>query len=73
MPEKHNELAQKVVAAFKESLHDEARGCISEGEFAKLSLMIAEALVTEKREIAELFETMARNLKAEAIPPDISM
>ena len=73
MPEKQNELAQKVVVAFKESLNEEARRSISEGEYVKLSLMIAEALATEKREIANLLEAMARNLKAEAIPQDISM
>ena len=67
------DLADKVIAAFKLELNEDALKCITDDQFEKLSLMIQEALSDEKRDIAEMVEELVRKLKADSEVPDISM
>ena len=67
------ELAEKVVTAFKSELNADALNYITENQFEKLSLMIQEALSEEKRDIAEMVGDLVRKLKSDSKIPDISM
>ena len=73
MSDRNKELADKVVNTFRESLNDKALAVITDAEFGALTVMIQEALLTQKREIAELIEDMVKKLKADAAAPDISL
>jgi hypothetical protein len=67
------ERADQVVEAFKASLNNDALFCITEAEFENLSLIVQDALASEKREIAESVEAIVRKLKSESKIPDISI
>ena len=73
MSDRNKELADKVVTAFKSSLSEKALAAITNAEFDALTIMVQEALSTEKREIAELIEGMVKKLKADASITDISL
>ncbi|WP_455208343.1 hypothetical protein [Kaarinaea lacus] len=73
MSDRNKQLADKVVTAFKSSLSEKALAAITSAEFDALTIMVQEALATEKREIAELIEGMVKKLKSDASMTDISL
>ena len=70
---RNRELAEKVVSNFQALVSDEVRSVLSKSDLDNLTGMIEEALAVEKREIAELIETMVLKLKSEATTKDISL
>ena len=64
MSNQNEQLAQKVVEAFKENISAEAREHISDGEFNELALIVQEALSLEMTEAVEMVDELERRLKA---------
>lgn len=64
MSNQNEQLAQKVVEAFKANISAEARGHISDGEFDELALIVQEALSLEMTEAVEMVDELERRLKA---------
>ncbi|MBU2572145.1 MAG: hypothetical protein KJ725_19380 [Gammaproteobacteria bacterium] len=63
----HNEqLAQKVVEAFKQHISAEARAHITEMEYQELSQIVQEALSLEMAEAVEMVDELERRLKQRA-------
>lgn len=63
----HNEqLAQKVVEAFKQHISAEARALITEMEYQELSQIVQEALSLEMAEAVEMVDELERRLKQRA-------
>jgi hypothetical protein len=73
MSNRNRELAAKVVKNFQATIGSEARNALTDADLDSLTGMIEEALAVEKREIAELIESMVLKLKAEATIKDISL
>jgi len=73
MTNRNRELAEKVAKNFRMSVGEEARSALTDNDLDNLTGMIEEALAVEKREIAELIETMVLKLKSEATTKDISL
>lgn len=64
MSNQNEQLAQKVVEAFKDNISAEARERISDGEFNELALIVQEALSLEMTEAVEMVDELERRLKA---------
>lgn len=63
----HNEqLAQKVVEAFRQVLSADARAHISEREFQELAQIVQEALSLEMAEAVEMVDELEKRLKERA-------
>lgn len=69
----NNRLADKVVAAFKNILSDEAMTAISEKELHELNLIVREALSQQLSSAAEQVEETARQLKSMTDHQDIGL
>lgn len=63
MNSQNEQLAQKVVEAFKKNISAEARAHISETEFHELSMMVQEALSLEMTEAVEMVDELEKRLK----------
>jgi pyridoxine 5'-phosphate synthase PdxJ len=59
----NEELAQKVVGAFKKHLSAEAREHINESDFDVLALIVQEALSLEMAEAVEMVDELEERLK----------
>ncbi len=73
MTTNNNELAEKVVTAFKSVLSDEARAGISDKEFHELNLIVREALSQQLSQAADMVEETARRLKSMTDHQDIGL
>lgn len=73
MTDRPEELAQKVVQAFKARLPDAARKQIPEVQFDELVAMIREAISEELTNAAEIVEQAAKELRAAVERPDIGL
>ncbi len=73
MTTNNNELAEKVVTAFKSVLSDEARAEISDKEFHELNLIVREALSQQLSQAADMVEETARRLKSMTDHQDIGL
>lgn len=69
----NNQLAEKVVAAFKSVLNDEAKDKISDKEFHELNLIVREALSQQLSQAAEQVEDTAKKLKSMTDHQDIEL
>lgn len=69
----NNQLADKVVTAFKNVLSDEARDAISDKELHELNLIVREALSQHLSMAAELVEDTAKRLKSMTDHQDIGL
>lgn len=73
MTDRHQELATRVVEAFKANLGEAARGHISAAQFEDLNLMIREALSEEREATAALLEELLRKLRADIERPELEL
>ncbi|WP_305907244.1 hypothetical protein Q9L42_016975 [Methylomarinum sp. Ch1-1] len=73
MTTENNQLAEKVVTAFKSVLTDEALSHISEQEFHQLNLIVREALSQHLGQAATLVEGTARQLRDMTDHQDIGL
>lgn len=69
----NNQLADKVVAAFKSVLSDDTLATISDKELHELNLIVREALSQQLTSAAELVEENARQLKSMTDHQDIGL
>jgi hypothetical protein len=69
----HQHVAEKAVAAFKESLDDDARSHLTEAQFDELTRLVQEAITEELTAAAELIEEAARRLRAETERPEFGL
>jgi hypothetical protein len=60
----HWETAQKITAAFRNELNEEARAKISEAQFNELSQMISSAISAELDKTTTQVEALAHKLRA---------
>lgn len=73
MVDRHQQLAHKVVEAFKALLSQNARQQISETELNELALMIREALSEELESAAASVEELARTLRTNIDRPELGL
>ncbi len=73
MVDRHYELAEKVVEAFKSDLSEAMCRQISDSEFSRLADMIREAISEELETAVDLIEEVARKLREGVEKPDISI
>jgi hypothetical protein len=73
MADRHIELSQKVVDAFKGTLSDAAREQIGDARFAQLSRMISEALSEELETAVVAVEAVVKQLRAEVDKPELGL
>ena len=73
MVDRHYELAEKVVEAFKSDLSEATCRQISDSEFSRLADMIREAISEELETAVDLIEGVARKLREGVEKPDISI
>lgn len=73
MADRHQQLADKVVEAFKALLSENARQQISDRELNELTLMIREALSEELESAAASVEELARTLRAKIDRPELGL
>jgi uncharacterized protein with von Willebrand factor type A (vWA) domain len=73
MADRHQELAQKVVNTFKQSLSDQARDQITDAQFNELVLMIREAISEELKDVAELIDGIAKRLRSQTDDQELGL
>jgi hypothetical protein len=73
MVDRHHELAEKVVEAFRSNLSETTCRQISDSEFSQLVDMIREAISKELEAAIDLIEEVARTLREGVDKPDIGM
>ncbi len=73
MTNRHQERAEKIAAAFKQSLDKNVAKQITDAQFKTLTLMIREAMGDEAGFAAEQLEQVIRKLRAESEKPDLGM
>jgi hypothetical protein len=73
MADRHQELAQKVVNTFKQSLSDQARDQITDAQFNELVLMIREAISEELKDAAELIDGIAKRLRSQTDDQELGL
>ena len=73
MVDRHQQLAQKVVEAFRARLSEDARQQISQTALDELALMIREALSEELESAAASVEELARTLRANIDKPELGL
>ena len=73
MVDRHQQLAQKVVEAFRARLSEDARQQISQTALDELALMIREALSEELESAAASVEELARKLRANIDKPELGL
>lgn len=73
MTNRHDELAQKVVQAFKAKLPEQVLSEISEAQFDELAAMVREAISEELRSAAEVVEQAARRLREGVERPELGL
>ena len=73
MPIENKQLADKVVAAFKNILSDEAESHISDQEFHELSQVVREALSQQLSQAADMVDDVAKQLRNMTDHQDIDL
>lgn len=73
MNSQNEQLAQKVVEAFKKNISDETRAHISERDFNVLGLIIQEALSLEMTEAVEMVDELEKRLKKMTGNPELGV
>ena len=70
---RHQEMAEKIVETFKQSLDENVAKQITEAQYTALTLMVKEAMGDEARFAAEQLEKIIQKLRAESEKPDLGM
>lgn len=65
MTQRHQQQAERIVAAFKESLDDDVRQQISNSQFNSLGLMVQKALGNEMAVAIERMDELLRQMRSE--------
>lgn len=73
MTTKNDQLADKVVIAFKNILSEEAKSHISDKEFHELSLIVREALSQQLSQTADIIDDVSRQLRSMTDHQDIGL
>lgn len=73
MMSRNEQLAQKVVEAFKNNISAEARDHITEMEFRELADIVREALEIEISEAVEMVDELEKRLKQRAGSRDLDL
>ena len=73
MTVRHQEMAEKIVATFKQSLGEDVAQQITEAQYTALILMVEEAMGEEARFAVEQLEKIIQKLRAESEKPDLGM
>lgn len=73
MDNRNEQLAHRVVEAFKNNITAEAREHISETDFNVLAVIVQEALSLEMAEAVEMVDTLERRLKELNGRPEIGL
>ena len=69
----NDQLADKVVVAFKNILNDETKSHISDKEFHELNLIIHEALSQQLSQTADIIDDVSRQLRSMTDHQDIGL
>ena len=69
----NDQLPEKVVAAFKNLISDEARNTITAHEFNELRQLVHEALSRELSEAAEMVDDVAKRLRSMTEHQDLDL
>ena len=69
----NNQLAEKVVAAFRNILTDEAKSHITDNEFNELNLIVREALSQQISLAADMVNDLAKTLRDMTDHQDIGL
>jgi len=67
------DLAERVIAAFKENLRPEIRDRINESEYQSLGLMVREAISDSMSDVLEQFEATLKQVQAGIERPPIDL
>ena len=73
MTDETQELADKVVATFKNNLNEAVRAQIRDADFNELTLMIQQAISEELARATDMIEEVARKLRSDTDKPDLGM
>ncbi len=73
MSNRHQEIADTLVEAFKDTLDIEARQLITEAKFDRLKEMVAETLSQELEQVADRMSAVIKELRSEITKPDLGL
>lgn len=73
MNQRHQELANQIVAAFRSGLDDAARAQIGEAGFKRLHALVCEALSQELDTISGRLEGLLHELRTEVERPELGL
>ena len=73
MTDQHQQHAEKIVAAFRDLLDENARQLITASQFNSLTLMIKEGLGEELAVAIERMEELIRQMRTETEKPDLGI
>jgi hypothetical protein len=73
MSNRHQEIAETLVEAFKETLSAEVRDRVTEAKFDRLKEMIAETLSRELEEVVDRISVVIKELRSEIGKPDLGL
>jgi hypothetical protein len=73
MSQRHQQLADNVLVAFRENLGDEDRRCIGEAAFQQLHGLILEALSLELDHVSGQMEALLQTLRADIDKPSLEL
>ena len=69
----NNQLADRVIIAFKNILSDEAKSHISDKEFHELHLIVREALSQQLSQTVEAIDDLSREIRSKIGHQDIGL
>lgn len=73
MTNRHEEIADTLVEAFKDTLDAQARQLITEAKFDRLKEMVAETLSNEVQQVADRMSDVIKELRSEIGKPDLGL
>ena len=68
-----HQIADSVVARFKQELTPEALNCLSASDFDKLAMLVKNTIAKDREDTAAQLEALAQKLKADIEYFDISL
>ena len=69
----NNQLADRVIIAFKNILSDDAKAHINDKEFHELNMIVREALSQQLSQTAEAVDDLSRQLRSKIDHQDIGL
>ncbi len=73
MNQRHQDLADHVLSAFRGALDEPARQAVGEAGFHQLHTLVREALAEEASVVSGRLEALLRELRAEVDRPDLGL